>query len=269
MPKIIEISELSAPELAVYAGMRDAALRKQPEALFIAESTRVIGHALDAGICPVSFLMERRRIEGSARALLERCPDTPVYTAPDDVLEHLAGFSLSRGVFCAMERPRPRSIDEVCAQAKRVALLVDIVDPTNVGAILRSAAALGADAVLLSPSCCDPLHRRAVRVSMGSVFQTPWARLPADGWPEAHFTSLRRMGMKLAALALREDALILGDPRLAETERLALVLGTEGTGLPQALIEQCDFAVKIPMKNGVDSLNVAAASAVAFWALCR
>lgn len=272
MPRIVEISDLSAPELDIYARLTQAQLRRRREpeqGLFIAESRKVIAHALDAGYEPVSLLMERRQLEGSARELLARCGEVPVYTAPRQTLEQLTGYALTRGVLCAMRRPALKSVEQVCAAARRLAVLEDIADPTNVGAIFRSAAALGMDAVLVTPSCCDPLHRRAVRVSMGTVFQVPWTWIgdsPAD-WPQAGLERLRGLGFHTAALALREDALPIDDPRLAAWDRLALVLGSEGDGLSPDTVARCGCCVRIPMAHGVDSLNVAAAGAVAFWQL--
>lgn len=267
MPNIIEIRSLSAPEVEVFARLTEAQLknRLRPEdGLFIAESPKVIGYALDAGCAPVSLLMERRHIAGKAAALVARMGDIPVYTADDAVLAQLVGYPLTRGVLCAMRRPEPLSVEAACAGARRVAVLEDIVDATNVGAIFRSAAALGVGAVLLTPRCCDPLNRRAVRVSMGGAFQVPWARFEA--WPEG-LSRLHAMGFKAAALALNENALDIDDARLAAEPRLALVLGTEGDGLTAATVAACDFTARIPMSRGVDSLNVAAAAAVAFWEL--
>ena len=265
MPNIIEITDLSHPALAPYFRLTEAQLRskRDPAAgIFIAESHKVIGHALDSGCEALSFLMERRQIEGVSGTLLDRCPDTPVYTADRQVLAQLTGYELTRGCLCAMRRPAPRSVAEVTEHARRIAVLDGIADAANVGAILRSAAALHMDAILLSPNCCDPLHRRAVRVSMGTVFQIPWARMDKD-WPAA----LRDLGIKTAALALTDRSISIDDPALASESRLALVLGSEGDGLSPAVIEACDYTVKIPMSHGVDSLNVAAAAAVAFWEL--
>ena len=272
MAHIISITDLHAPELDVYARLTEAQLRSRraPEqGLFIAESGKVIGHALDAGYQPVSFIMEERQLEGSASPLLARCPEIPVYTAGRELLASLTGYALTRGILCAMRRPPLPNISELCAQARRVAVLENIVDSTNLGAIFRSAAALGIDAVLVTPSCSDPLYRRAVRVSMGTVFQVPWTRIgskPAD-WPEAGLEQLRRLRFKTAAMALSDDAVSIRDPRLAAEEKLAIVLGTEGDGLSRGTIAGCDYTVCIPMSHGVDSLNVAAASAVAFWQL--
>jgi len=271
MPNIIEISGLDLPELDVYARLTEAQLRarQDPEkGMFIAEGLTVIGHALDAGCVPVSFLMERRHIEGKGRETIARCADVPVYTAGSDVLARLTGFALTRGVLCAMRRPALPAMAEIIAGARRIAILEDIVDPTNAGAIFRSAAALGVDALLLSPSCCDPLNRRSIRVSMGTVFQLPWTRIPAGaGWPLPCLDMLRGMGFRSAAMALSESALSIEDPALCAEDRLAILLGSEGNGLSQETIGACDYNVMIPMSNGVDSLNVAAASAVAFWQL--
>jgi tRNA G18 (ribose-2'-O)-methylase SpoU len=273
MATIIQLTDLSAPEVDVYARLTEAQLRnkRHPEqGLFIAESAKVIGHALDEGVDPVSFLMEERQLAG-AESLLSRCPNVPVYTASRSVLEGLTGYALTRGILCAMRRPKPKTVEEVCTGASRIAVLEGIVDPTNVGAILRSAAALNMDGVLLTPTCCDPLHRRAVRVSMGTVFQIPWARIgdsPAD-WPEKGLGQLRSLGFHTAAMALCEDSLDVSDPKLLSAQRLAVVLGTEGDGLAKSTIAQCDDTVCIPMAHGVDSLNVAAASAVAFYQLSQ
>ena len=270
MPNIIEISEFSAPELDVYARLTEAQLRSKIDpgrGLFIAESPKVIGYALDAGYEPVSLLMERRHIAGKAAALIERCGDVPVYTAEPGVLERLTGYPLTRGVLCAMRRPALPSVEAICRDARRVAVLEGIVDTTNVGAIFRSAAALGMDAVLLTPTCCDPLNRRVVRVSMGTVFQVLWTRLPA--WPEGGLELLNGLGFKTAAMALSRDSIAVDDPRLKSADKLAIVLGTEGDGLAKATIARCDYTVMIPMAHGVDSLNVAAASAIAFWEQAR
>lgn len=272
MPNIQEITELSAPALEVFARLTETQLRSrlEPEkGIFIAESPKVIARALDAGCEPVSFLMERRHISGQARGLLARCERVPVYTADESLLASLTGYRLTRGVLCAMRRPRLPSVEELCRDARRVAVLENIVDATNVGAIFRSAAALNMDAVLATPSCCDPLNRRAVRVSMGTVFQIPWTRIgdtPAD-WPQPGVDRLRALGFRIAAMALNEEAVPLGDPRLAAEGKLAVVLGTEGDGLAPCTVAASDYTVRIPMSHGVDSLNVAAASAVAFWQL--
>ena len=271
MNSVIEIASLSDPNLAVYARLTEAQLRSRqtPEqGLFIAESLKVISCALDAGCEPVSFLMERGKLEG-ASALVARCSQAPVYTAERDVLCRLTGYELTRGVLCAMRRPPARTVDQVCAGARRLAVLEGLSDPTNVGAVFRSAAALGVDGVLLTPSCCDPLVRRAVRVSMGTIFQVPWARIgqKAEDWPR-ETERLRALGFRTAALALSERSLRLDERCLAAEEKLALVLGAEGDGLAPETIARCDYTVRIPMAHGVDSLNVAAASAVAFWQLC-
>ncbi len=268
MANIITLTSLDAPELDVYARLTQAQLRNrlEPEkGLFIAESPKVIGTALDTGLEPVSFLMEQRHITGDAASLLARFPDVPVYTAERELLARLTGYTLTRGVLCAMRRPAPKSPTEVIAGAKRIAVLEGVVDATNIGAIFRSAAALGMDAVLLSPTCCDPLTRRAVRVSMGTVFQLPWATF--DTWPAGGMEILRGAGFATCAMALRDDSLALGDERLNSLPKLAIVLGAEGDGLANGTIAACDYTVRIPMAHGVDSLNVAAASAVAFWEL--
>ena len=272
MPNIIEITDFHAPELDPYARLTQTQLRNrlEPEkGIFIAESPKVIDRALDAGYEPVSLLMERRQITGPAAGILSRCGDAPVYTADRELLAALTGFELTRGVLCAFRRPAPRPVEELCRDARRVAVLEGIVDSTNVGAIFRSAAALNMDAVLINPSCCDPLCRRAVRVSMGTVFQVPWGQLgdsPAD-WPEKGMDVLHALGFKTAAMALSDRSVSIDDEQLAREPKLAIVLGTEGDGLAASTIASCDYTVKIPMSHGVDSLNVAAASAVAFWQL--
>lgn len=272
MANIIEITDFSQRELDVYARLTEAQLRNrlEPEkGIFIAESTKVIGTALDAGFTPLSFLMERKHITGQARALLERFPDVPVYTADSEILQNLTGYQLTRGILCAMRRPKLLTVEEVCEGARRVAVLEGIVDSTNVGAIFRSAAALHIDAVLISPTCCDPLNRRAVRVSMGTVFQIPWTRIgnSAADWPQPGIGRLQKLGFKTAAMALSDNSVSIDDPTLGAEEKLAIVLGTEGDGLSKQTIADCDYTVMIPMSHGVDSLNVAAASAVAFWQL--
>ena len=265
MPNIIRITDFSAPELDIYARKTENQLlnREHPEdGIFIAESPKVVERALDAGFRPVSVLVEDRHIEGEAKQILARVGDAPVFTASFDVLTKLTGFQLTRGVLCAMGRKALPSPEEILANATRVAVLENVMNPTNVGAIFRSAAALGMDAVLLTPGSSNPLYRRSIRVSMGTVFQVPWTFAP-ENWQEA----LKEMGFATAALALREDTLSIRDPRLAAVEKLALVLGTEGDGLADGTITSCDYTVKIPMTHGVDSLNVAAASAVAFFQL--
>lgn len=272
MPNVIEIQDFSAPELDVYARLTEAQLmnRFEPEkAMFIAESPKVILRALDAGYAPVSLLMERRHIEGQAAEVIQRCPGIPVYTSTLDVLTKLTGFQLTRGVLCAMRRPKLPTVEKTLEGAKRIAILENVMNPTNVGAIFRSAAALGMDAVLLTPGCSDPLYRRSARVSMGTVFQVPWTFIGSEAtqWPDPGMSRLQQMGYKTAALALRDDSFSIDDPLLAKEEKLAVLLGSEGDGLTNQTIAQCDYTVKIPMYHGVDSLNVAAASAVAFWEL--
>ena len=267
MPNWIEIDDLSRPELDVFARLTEAQLRSRMEpekGIFIAESPKVIELALDAGCQPLALLMERSKADGLARELICRCADVPLYTADREILAGLTGFALTRGVLCAMRRPQPRTMEEVCRGARRLAILEGIVDATNVGAIFRSAAALGVDGVLLTSTCCDPLRRRAARVSMGTVFQIPWARIPLS-WPEQGLARLQEAGFRTAALALNERSISIEDPRLAAEARLALVLGTEGDGLCADTIAHCDWTVRIPMSHGVDSLNVAAAAALAFW----
>jgi tRNA G18 (ribose-2'-O)-methylase SpoU len=268
MPNIVEITDFSAPELDVYARLTQAQLRsrRHPEqGLFIAESFKVIDHALDAGYQPVSLLMERKHLERAGRDIFPRCGDIPVYTADSDLLANLTGYALTRGILCAMRRPKLPTVAELCGEARRVAVLEGIVDAANVGAIFRSAAALHMDAVLVTPTCCDPLSRRAVRVSMGTVFQIPWTTI--DGWPEAGLERLRQLGFQTAALALCDQSRSIDDPALSAIHKLAILLGTEGDGLSPRTIAQCDYTVRIPMSHQVDSLNVAAASAVAFWQL--
>ena len=272
MARIVEVRDLDLPELAVYARLTETQLRNRldPEmGVFIGETAKVIHLALDAGYAPVSLLMDRRKLEGQGRAILEKCGDVPVYVGERELLSELTGYTLTRGLLCAFRRPAPKTPEEVCAGARRVAVLEDITDSTNVGALFRFAAALGMDALLLSPACCDPLCRRSVRVSMGTVLLLPWARLGAgpEDWPGPGLDRLRGLGFTLAALALREDSLSIADPRLGKTEKLALLLGTEGDGLRGETIDLCDDTVRIPMRRGVDSLNVAAAGAVAFWQL--
>ena len=271
MPDIIEIQDYSAPELDVYARLTENQLvnRAEPNnGLFIAESPNVIDRALDAGCVPVSLLLERKHIEGQAAGILSRCGDIPVYTAPLPILTQLTGFPLTRGVLCAMRRPALPTAESICAKAKRIAVLENIMNPTNLGAIFRSAAALNMDAVLLTPACCDALYRRCVRVSMGTVFQVPWTYLDVS-WPAEGLALLRSLGFKTAAMALTDRSVSIRDPRLLREDRLAVVLGTEGDGLATETIASCDYTVKIPMSHGVDSLNVAAASAVAFWVLAN
>ena len=272
MAQVKEITDFQASELDVYARLTEAQLlnRAQPQnAMFIAESPKVIERALDAGCVPVSMLLERKHIEGQARHVIARCGDIPVYTSTPEVLTQLTGFKLTRGVLCAMYRPRQPGVEEICQRARRIAVLENIMNPTNLGAVFRSAAALGIDGVLLTPACTDPLYRRSVRVSMGTVFQIPWAYIGEElaQWPHPGMERLQALGFKTAAMALRDDSVSIDDPRLMVEEKLAIVLGTEGDGLAADTIANCDYTVRIPMSHGVDSLNVAAASAVAFWQL--
>lgn len=274
MPHIIEITDFSAPELDVYARLTENQLlnRHEPEkGLFIAESPKVVERALNAGCTPVSVLLERKHIEGEARDILARCGDVPVYTADFDILTKLTGFALTRGVLCAMRRPVLPTAENVCLGARRIAVLENIMNPTNVGAIFRSAAALGIEAVLLTPDCSNPLYRRAIRVSMGTVFQIPWTWLLAEPkQPSPSYVPfLKKLGFQTAALALTDNSISLADQRPAATEKLAIILGSEGDGLCAATLSDCDYTIRIPMMHGVDSLNVAAASAVAFWELCK
>lgn len=264
---IVEISSLSHPGVEVFASLTEAQLRSRLDlgkGVFIAESPKVISVALDAGYEPLALLCERRHVEGDAAAIIGRCPaGMPVYTGDRVLLASLTGYKLTRGVLCAMRRPAGRSVDDICRDADRVAVIDGVVDTTNIGAIFRSAAALGIDAVLLTPSSCDPLNRRAVRVSMGSVFLVPWA------WIDGSLAGLKTLGFRTAAMALTEDSVPIDDPALAREQRLAIILGTEGDGLAAETIRDADYVVRIPMAHGVDSLNVAAASAVAFWQLRR
>ena len=265
MANIFEIQDFDSPELDVYARLSEVQLlhyNEPKEGLFIAESPNVIHRALDAGYEPVSFLMERKHIEGQAREVIARCGDIPVYTAEFDVLTKLTGFQLTRGMLCAMRRKPLPAVEEIVKGAKRIAVLEDIMNPTNLGAIFRSAAALNMDAVLLTPACSNPLYRRSCRVSMGTVFQVPWTYAG-----ENRVQDLKTLGFKTAAMALRTDSVTIDDPCLMAEEKLAIVLGTEGDGLANDTIANCDYTVLIPMSHGVDSLNVAAASAVAFWQL--
>ena len=270
MAKIYGIADFSAPELDVYARLTENQLvnRADPaNALFIAESPLVIGRALDAGCEPVSFLMERRHIEGKASDILARCPDDiPVYAAELEVLTQLTGFHLTRGMLCAMKRPRLPSVEALCRTSSRLVILENIMNPTNIGAIFRSAAALGMDGVLLTSDCSNPLYRRAIRVSMGTVFQIPWTFLDSS-WPLPGISELKNHGFHTVSMALRRDSVSIDDPKLSSKQKLAVILGSEGEGLLDETIDNCDDTVCIPMFHGVDSLNVAAASAVAFWEL--
>ena len=265
MKDFIEIEDFTAPELDVYARLTEAQLlnRFEPaKGMFIAESPKVIMRALDAGCVPVSLLVERNHVNAEAAEAIERCGDVPVFTASLEILTKLTGFQLTRGMLCAMRRPKLKTLEETIAGAKRVAVLENVQNPTNVGAIFRSAAALGMDAVLLTPACTNPLYRRSCRVSMGTVFQVPWTYM-GENWME----DLKNLGFKTAAMALKKDSYAIDDPALREVDKLAVILGTEGEGLLDETIDASDFTVKIPMYHGVDSLNVAAASAVAFWEL--
>lgn len=268
MPQIITVNDINAPELQVYASLTEAQLKKE-SGLFIAESVKVIDVALDKGLAPVSFLMEQRQIEGIGKELIARCPEIPVYTATREVLSKLTGFELTRGVLCAMKRPESENLDKILEKAKRVAVLERLSDSVNVGAVFRSAAALGFDAVLLFHNCSEPLNRRTVRVSMGSVFLVPWAFFEKENFPmpENAVEYLKSKGFVTAAMALEDNSIGIDNPILKEKEKLALFLGAEGDGLSKGTIEACDYTVKIPMHHGVDSLNVAAAAAVSFWQL--
>lgn len=272
MSNIIEITDFEAPELDVYARLTEVQLlnRHEPEkGLFIAESPKVIERALDAGYEPVSCLVERKHVAGQAKDIIARCGEIPVYTAEFEVLTKLTGFQLTRGMLCAMRRPKLPSVEEVCDGARRIAILENVMNPTNVGAIFRSAAALNIDGVLLTSQCSNPLYRRAVRVSMGTVFQIPWTYIEGDSneWSESGIQYSHKLGFMTAAMALSDNSIRIDDSRLMAEEKLAIVLGTEGDGLAPCTISNCDYTVRIPMSHGVDSLNVAAASAVAFWQL--
>lgn len=266
MSNIININDFNAEELNVYARLSEGQLlnRANPkEGLFIAESPKVIERALNAGCIPVSMLVEDRHIDTQAKDIIKRCDGIPIYTAPFDVLTNITGFKLTRGMLCAMKRPAHDDYKKICEKAKRIAVIENVMNPTNVGAIFRSAAALNMDAVMLMGNCSDPLYRRAIRVSMGTVFQIPWAYMEGD------ITELGKIGFKTAAMALRDDCISIDDSKLVECDKLAMVLGTEGEGLTDETIGKCDYVVKIPMSHGVDSLNVAAAAAVAFWQIGR
>lgn len=272
MSNIIEITDFNAPELDIYARLSEGELlnRHEPEkGLFIAESPKVVERALNAGYEPVSLLLEKKHIEGEARDIVARVGNVPIYTAEFDVLTKLTGFKLTRGVLCAMKRKSLPSVEEVCKNARRIAILENVMNPTNVGAIIRSAAALNIDAILLTPSCSNPLYRRAIRVSMGTVFQIPWTFMgkESDESSSTDMNLLKAMGFKTAAMALCEDSVNIDDTALMSEDKLAIILGTEGDGLAHETISHSDYTVCIPMSNGVDSLNVAAASAVAFWQL--
>lgn len=269
---IIPIKDLNSPDLDIYARCNEAQLLHYYEpngGLFIAESPKVIERALDAGYTPISLLVEEKHIDGEARTLVARCKNIPIYTAPFRILTQLTGFQLTRGALCAMRRPSLPAVSEIIENAHRIAILENINNPTNIGAIFRSAAALHIDAILLTPACSDPLYRRALRVSMGTVFQIPWTYFDhkITAWPQQGMQLLHDFGFQTAAMALSDSSISINAAQLKEAEKLAIVLGTEGDGLASSTIAQCDYTVKIPMAHGVDSLNVAAASAVAFWEL--
>ena len=268
------ITDFHDPTLDIYARTTENQLlrRDKPEeGVFIAESPKVVERALAAGCIPLSLLMEDKHVTGEGAPIIEKCApyDIPVFTAPFDVLKELTGFALTRGLLCAMRRPRPVTVSDICKDARRIAILEDVVNPTNVGAIFRSAAALSIDGILLTPSCSDPLYRRSIRVSMGTVFQIPWTYLDASAWPIDSMEYLRSIGFQTAAMALTQHTIPISDARLAHIEKLAILLGNEGDGLSSDTISRCDYTVKIPMAPGIDSLNVAAASAVAFWELSK
>lgn len=277
MAQIKKVTDFAASELKIFMETTENQLlsREDPDkGMFIAESPKVLERALDAGYEPLCMLVEEKQITEEAARLITRCPDTPVYAAEHELMQKLTGYPMTRGVLCAMMRRKLPGLEEICSNARRIAVLERVVNPTNLGAIFRSAAALGMDAVLLTSDCCDPLYRRAIRVSMGTVFQIPWTyfggkydKSEADSWPSQGLQTLREMGFLTAAMALRDDTIPIDAPVLKEAKRLAVILGTEGDGLSSRTIHSCDYTVKIPMYHGVDSLNVAAASALAFWEL--
>lgn len=277
MSNIIKITDLNIPELDIYARLSEIQLLRYNEpnlGIFICESPKVISRALDAGYTPISILVEDKEIKEEVLEIIERCDslceNIPVYTASCDILSQLTGFNLTRGMLCAMNRKELPSVDETIKNARRIAVMEDVVNPTNVGAIFRSAAALYMDAILLTPACSDPLYRRSARVSMGTVFQAPWTIFengPSNNYEESYVKQLKDLGFKTVAFALRDDSIAINDPVLASEEKLAIILGTEGEGLQDSTLTACDYTVKIPMSHGVDSLNVAAASAIAFWEL--
>ena len=274
MAKIIKIEAFSAPELDVFVRLTGAQLRNKLEedkGIFIAESPTVIEVALNSGCVPVSILTDERLLGGAVEKIIERCEGIPVYVASGDVLRKMTGFELTRGALCAFLRPKMRSVYEICKDAHRIAVLEEVADSTNIGALFRSAAALNIDAVLVTPTCCDPLCRRAVRVSMGTIFQIPWTRIGKreSDWPESGMEELSALGFKTVAMALTDDSVSIEDERLLSEDKLAIILGTEGNGLKKQTIAKCDYTAKIPMSHGVDSLNVAAAGAVAFWQLSK
>lgn len=268
MSNIIKIEDINAPELQIYTGLTDARIKSESN-LFIAESVKVINVALDSGIKPISFLMEERQIEGIGKEIIKRCPDVPVFTANRHILKQITGFELTRGLLSAMERPKMQDLESVFKNAKRIAVLERLSDSSNVGAIFRSAAALGFDAVLLFHNCSEPLNRRTVRVSMGSVFLVPWGFFDKQNFetPKNAVEYLKQKGFLTCAMALKNDTISIDNPLLEKSEKLALFLGSEGEGLSDETIDTCDYTVKIPMFHDVDSLNVAAAAAVSFWQL--
>ena len=277
MSNIIEITDLNIPELDIYARLSEVQLLRYNEpdlGLFICESPKVITRALDAGYTPLSILVEEKEIKDEVLEIIERCDhiceNIPVYTASYDTLSQLTGFNLTRGMLCAMKRKELSTVEDTVKNARRIAVMEDVVNPTNVGAIFRSAAALNMDAILLTPACSNPLYRRAARVSMGTVFQAPWTIFkngPSDNYEDSYVKQLQDLGFKTVAFALRDDSISIDDPLLSKEEKLAIILGTEGEGLQDSTLMACDYTVKIPMSHGVDSLNVAAASAIAFWEL--
>ena len=274
MARIIEVNDYGSSELDIYVRLTGAQLRNKLEpkkGIFIAESPTVIDVALNSGCQPISLLTDKRLINGAVAGIIERCGDIPIYTAERDILTKMTGFELTRGALCAMRRPKLPSYRELIRDARRIAVFEGVTDSTNIGALFRSAAALGIDAVLVTPTCCDPLCRRAVRVSMGTVFQVPWTTIGESvaDWPHPGIDELRDLGFKTVAMALCDDSVSIDDKNLLSEERLAIILGTEGDGLAKATIADCDYTAKIPMSHGVDSLNVAAAGAVAFWQLTR
>lgn len=261
---IIEITSLQHPGVEIFATLTEAQLRNriEPEkGIFIAESPKVINVALNAGYEPIAILCEQKHIIGDAASIIERCPDIPIYTGSRDLLATLTGYTLTRGVLCAMKRTHPLNVEDVCNNAQRIVVIDGVVDTTNIGAIFRSAAALGIDAVLLTPSSCDPLNRRAIRVSMGSVFLVPWT------WIDGSLSQLKELGFRTVAMALSDNSISIDNPKLLAEPRLAIIMGTEGYGLSHETIINADYVVRIPMSHNVDSLNVAAASAIAFWQL--
>lgn len=275
MANIIEINDLKLPELSIFSMLTEAQMRNKlhPEdGIFLVESPKVIEVALQTGYEPVAMLIENKFVDTQARSIIEQCPTIPIYAADEYTLASITGYHLTKGMICAMKLPtRYLTMEEVCQNARRIVVMDDIANVTNEGAIFRSAAALGIDGVLLTRRCCTPLNRRTVRVSMGTVFQLPWAFIGEgiNDWPSLGMAKLHEMGFKTVAMALNDNSVSIGSPQLMAEERLAIVMGTEGDGLPKATIDACDYVAKIPMQRGVDSLNVAAASAVAFWQLCQ